>query len=202
MTIRLDAGGTAQGRLTMETTGWIAGMTRAALDDPANRENYLERLLSRYMRGVRVSNVTTSDLTELDSDTEAMLDIEVPGFARQEGAELSFAVSVAPPLSSVVSLPTREQDLMFGPPMGWVESIDVQVPQGMQPTSIPDPVEIESPMATFRLSVAHRRGGPIQLRSTLLWRAERVTPEQYQQLRDFVEQVTAARTARVRLVSQ
>lgn len=200
--LTLDATGTARGELAMETHGWIAGMSRAALDDPANRVNYLERLLSRYLRGARVSNVATSDLSELDSDSEVTMDLEVPNFARQEGGGLSFAVSVAPRLSSVVSLPTREQDLVFGPPAGWVESIDLRIPAGMRVVSLPQPVEIESPVATFRIAVTQAGNGPIQLRSTLLWRAERVSPEQYQQLREFVEQVTAARTARVRLVAQ
>ena len=199
--LQLAPDGTASGRLEMRTTGWVAGMSRSALDDPGGRVNYLERLLSRYMRGVRVSNVATSDLTELDSDADVTMDLEVPGFARAEGQGLSFPVSIAPALTGVVSLPERQQDLVFGPPMGWIEELEITLPQGTQPAALPAPVEIETPMATFRLEITHSAGGPVRISSSLLWRAERVTPQEYGQLRDLVERVTAARTARVRVVT-
>lgn len=205
LSVQLAAGGDATGRLEMVTTGWLAGVSRATLDDPAGRVSYLERLLGSYMRGVRVSNVTTSDLRELDDDTEATMDLEVPGFARREGADLSFPMSIAPPLSGVVSLPRRDQDLIFGPPVGWIESVDVQVPAGMTVAPLPAPVEIDTPMATFRATASRTTAGgrdTVQLRSTLLWRAERVTPGDYGALRELVERVMAARTARVRLVAR
>lgn len=204
LTAELTADGNAAGRLEMITTGWLAGMSRATLDDPAGRVSYLERLLGSYMRGAHVSNVTTSDLRELDDDTQATMDLEVAGFARREGADLTFPVSIAPPLSGVVSLPRRDQDLIFGPPMGWIESVDVQVPAGMTVAPLPAPVEIETPMATFRATATRTTTGgrdTVQLRSTLLWRAERVTPGDYGALRELVERVMAARIARVRLVA-
>lgn len=201
LTLALTADGTARGALAMETTGWLAGASRARLDDPSNRENYMETLLSRYMRGVRVADVTTTDTSELDSDTQVDANLEVPGFARREGDDLSFAVSIAPSLTGLVTLPERQYDLVVGPPMGWIEEIDIEIPPGFTSTNLPEPIEVTSPLATFRLSVSHARGGPVQLRSTLLWRAERITPEQYAGLRQLVEEITQARMSRVRLVS-
>ena len=186
----------------MDTIGWLAGSTRAALDDPAARVSYLERLYSRYLRGIGVTNVRTTDLTELDSDTSATADVEVPGLGRREGDELSFPVSIAPPLSSLVSLPERRHDLVLGPPLSWEETLEITLPEGHRPRELPPAAEVESSIATFRLAVEHRSGGPIRIHSTLSWRAERVTPGDYAELRRFVEQVTAARTARIRLVSR
>jgi tetratricopeptide (TPR) repeat protein len=204
MTLRvaLSPDGAVRGRLVMRTTGWIAGLTRSALDDEANRVSYLERLLSQYVRGIAVSNVAATDVTELDTDTEAAMDIVAPAFARREGDVLSVPLSIATSLTGLVSQPTREQDLVFGPPIGWVESLDIALPSGLTPAELPEPVTIESPIATFRLAVTRAPAGALQVRSSLLWRAERITPGDYPALRDLVERVTAARTARVRLVSQ
>lgn len=200
--VALDGEGRARGTLEMDTNGWVAGATRASLDDPASRVSTLEGLYSRYLRGISVSNVRTSDLTALDTLSSVTADVEVPGLGRREGGDLTFPVSIAPPLTSLVSLPERRHDLVLGPPYRWQEELTIRLPAGRAPAAIPGPVEVSSELATFRLAAERSGDGAVVVRSTLDWRAERVTPEGYPELRRFVEQVTAARTARIRLVSR
>jgi tetratricopeptide (TPR) repeat protein len=202
LSLELDRDGNARGALEMQTTGWLAGASRAQLDDPANRVNHLEQLLSRYLRGVRVSDVETSDVAELDTDNDVTASVEVPSYARQDGADLSFAASIAPPLTSLVNLPERQHDLVLGPPLGWTEEVVLRLPPGFTPTSLPEPVTIESPIATFDISVTAAPARTVMIRSSIMWLAERVTPEQYPELRRFVEGVTQARTTRIRLAAQ
>jgi cellulose synthase operon protein C len=199
--VQISDDGTAQIDGTSVVTGVAAAEYRSAYESPGSRRAVFEEAWSRTFPGLRVQNVTTSDLSQLEKDVHLDFSLRVPQFAHLESGGMSFTPfgQMRPYVESYAPLSKRRYDLEVGYP--WVNRFrhTYTLPAQWAPGDLPKPVELRSPFGHVRL--AYRVEG-----SNLIAEGEvgidtsLVAAKDYAAFRSFLSDADAAIQRRVPLV--
>lgn len=118
--------------------------------------------------------------------------IQVPYLATQSGARLQLKPLVFPvDLSYYSVLPERNYDLLLGMAMRRTSTATIVCDPGFEPVAIPEDVALEVPAATF-VRKTTREGDVLTVRTELILRGERVSPQEYGEFKKFCDAVGAA----------
>jgi hypothetical protein len=199
--IRLGLNGSAEIDGASTVTGVAAADYRTAYQSESTRRAVFEEAWSRTFPGLKVRNVTTSDLSALEHDVELRFSLQVPGFGRPEGSGLSFTPfgEMRPYVESYAPLSTRRYDLILTYP--WVNRFhhSYALPVGMVPAALPSPAEATSPFGHVRLSYRFDSGVLIA-DGEIAIEASAVPSKDYAAFKSFLAQADAIVQKRVILV--
>lgn len=195
LTLRADNTGTLH--TTQEMQGPDAPALRQQLEAEATRVERVEDLLRERYPGVRVTRVTTGDLTDIEAPARLEYEATVVRVGTRQGDDL--LVAPAPPLDLArryASRSTRTHDLVVGVPSQVQEARTLRLPSGATATDLPPPVLLESPFGRFELRV-EAAGNTLRVHRALTLSRDRVAPADYAAFRAFCQGVDDALARRI-----
>ncbi len=195
LTLHPDGGGTLQS--TQEMQGPDAPSLRQQLEAEATRVERVEDLLRERYPGVRVTRVTTGDLTDLEAPARLEYEATVSQVGTRQGADL--LLSAAPPIDLTrryASRSTRTHDLIVGIPSRVEHARTVRLPAGATVSDLPPAVALESPFGRFELRV-EAAGQTLRVHRLLTLTRDRIPPAEYPAFRSFCQSVDEALVRRV-----
>lgn len=177
VTIEADGSGVAE--VEVESTGLEGALDRAVYAAENRRTEAIETQWGRRFGACRVTDEEFSDLEDVDVPVKYLYRVEIPAFARKRGEGVSFTASPFPlSLSENCALPSRTHDLLLSAPESHDLEVRFTLPQGMRPSSLPAPLEVETAVARARASF-ELDGDDLVLRRSVSRTAPRVTPSDY-----------------------
>jgi hypothetical protein len=120
-----------------------------------------------------------------------------PGYARQEGSNLSLAVTTrARLLDEYAALSERKLDVRIGAHGKVEDRVTVRIPPGYRVKSAPSDVAIDTRFGSFAVKV-EQLDKQITVTSHVAVKVSRVAPDDYQAWRAFCQAVEVAMGARL-----
>ncbi|MFN0060267.1 MAG: DUF3857 domain-containing protein [Planctomycetota bacterium] len=204
--IELRPDGSALGEHEISATGDIASRLRADFEIVGERTLVLERALGRRFPGSRVTEVTTSDLKDLDAAVRVRFRTEIPDFLDRSTnpnrlpAFVDFYERLRN-LNALASREARDQDLLLGAPRRSQLRVELLLPAGYEISHLPKPLELTTPQAVFDFR-ATQDDRTLRIEQTLETRGPRVAAREYPLFRDLVERAGALLDERILLRKQ
>jgi tetratricopeptide (TPR) repeat protein len=195
--IVVDSSGSATFRASQDLQGPAAGSLRGMFDTQATRAERLERTLGAMYAGIRVSEVRTNDLGQVERPAHLEYDATVPAYATRQGQSLLFAPTS--PLSLTRQLAqrsTRTSDVMIGSTMTTDETRTIHLPSGAQFVDVPENVTVNSPLISMELTY-QRQPGVLIAHRVIRTQVDRVPAAQYTAFRDICQRIDDAVNRRV-----
>lgn len=191
VTIKEDGSATIVEKGTV--TGMDAGQMRSRFQEGSKREKVWEEWYSRVFDAVKVDKLSFNDLSNYNLPVEYTAEYTVPRFARKEGRGVVIRPSLFPSkmLENYGQLSEREHDLLLEFPRTRSEKVVFELPAGWKAKSLPQPVERDSPLGSFRLK-ARSEGNRIEIESGMTLKAPRIPKGDYKAWRDFAGEVDRA----------
>ena len=194
MTVDLTAlpDGAASARAETVVTGQFAAGYRRQFQTVESRKEAFGRSLAADFPGARATEITFSDLSDLEAPVKLAYRFTGARLAETTGATIRFLPSLreanlAPRLASRTN---RTQDLIVGYPYQDVERYTVRLPPGYKAT-LPRNVALKSPFGRFELQMS-QRGQEVAVVMTLAVTTHRVAASDYAAFRQWLESVDAA----------
>ncbi|MFY3746518.1 DUF3857 domain-containing protein [Anaeromyxobacter sp. Red801] len=198
--VALAADGSASVRGAWRVSGADAPTYRRAYLVEEQRRAQLEQSFNRSFPGVRVASVTASDLTRLEDDVTMQFTLEVPRFARPDGAGLRFSPFGATRGwgESWAALSSRRHDLDLGSPSETVFTYRHTLPAGWRIAELPDGDAARSPYASFE--VRYRRdGAALVAEARVRLEKGRIPARDYPAFRELTGRIDRAFARKVRI---
>jgi len=181
-------------------TGAEASQYRRAYLSEHDRRAQLEKAFNRTFPGLRVREVTVSDLTRIEEAVEMSFALEVPRYAQPGADGLRFTPfgGGAGYLETYASLSERRHDLVPGEPMEKRFVYRYALPPGWKVAEVPEDAAGEGPDAAFE--VRHRvEGGALVVEGHVTFKTGRVPAERYAAFRELAASIDRAFGRRVRI---
>jgi tetratricopeptide (TPR) repeat protein/transglutaminase-like putative cysteine protease len=192
--------GTATVRGASRISGAKAPEYRRAYLSAHDRRAQLEKAFNRTFPGLRVRDVSLSDVARIEEDVRMEFTLEVPRYAQPDGGGLRFTPFGAATgyVESYASLSERRHPLVVGEPAESRFEYRFALPPGWAVTELPDDAGGEVPEAAFE--VRHRvEGATLVVSGHVTFRASRVAPERYPAFRELAAAMDRALARRVRI---
>jgi tetratricopeptide (TPR) repeat protein len=201
---RFDVTVAPDGKAVVRGTSRIAGAQapeyRRAYLSAHDRRAQLEKAFNRTFPGLRVQEVTLSDVSRIEEDVRMEFTLEVPRYAQPDAGGLRFTPfgAGAGYLETYASLSERRHPLVLGEPMENRFEYRYALPPGWTAVELPEDAEGEVPEAAFQ--VRHRlEGGTLVVSGRVTVRAGRVGPDRYAAFRALAARLDGAFARRVRI---
>ncbi len=199
--IALAADGSAAlvGEATVSGLGAPA-YRRSFQQEDGRKESY-EQGWARAFPGIKVRELTLSDLGALEQDVTLRFSMDAPSWAQREGAGLAFTPfgQGASYVESYAPLSARAFDLVLGFP--WTNRFEYRVtlPEGQQATDLPKAVDVQTAFGGVKLAYSVE-GRVLTARGEIHLDVPRVKAAEYPAFRSFLGQLDQALGRRVRVV--
>jgi tetratricopeptide (TPR) repeat protein len=191
VTLKPDGSAAAKGTVTAKGQG--APELRRAYQTPGTRVATFEQQWAQSYPGLAASDVTVSDVTNLEAPVSVRFTATMPRYAEVGpgllrffpfGAGRAFTQALAP-------LSERQHDVHF--PGVWVNELEVryQLPAGWTVPELPPAAVEESPFGTLRITVERREGAVVATGRLVMARA-RVSAKEYPAFRAWLMRVDQA----------
>ncbi len=191
--VTLKPDGSAGARGTVSARGQAAPDMRRTYQTPATRVSAFEQQWAQSYPGLAASEVTVSDVTDLEAPMSVRFAATMPRYAEVGpgllrffpfGAGRAFTQALAP-------LTERATDVHF--PGVWVNELEVRyaLPAGWTVPELPPEVLEESPFGSLRV-VAEKREGLVVLRGRLVMSRARIAAKEYAAYRAWLMKVDQA----------
>jgi len=182
--VRLAADGSAELRGEEVVTGSRAGMLRTRYEAPATRQERLQNSLAQRFAGVEVIEESFDSL-DPSRPIRFRYRARAPRVAQRVGDEMRVEVG-AFRMQQLARTPTRNYPLMLGPPSTTVERRTLRLPPGHVVSTLPQGGNVASKFG--RVAVSYERNdGTVTVSTTVSFARPRVSPEQYQAFRAWIE---------------
>lgn len=192
--MKLDAGGTLKGKITLQATGEDALEYRLdALDtDEAGRKKELEDELSALlMNGAKVNLVSVGDWTAVEAPLTAVFDVEIPGFASVAGKRLLVpSYLFATRQLDAFKHADRKYPVYFSYAYAELDNLTFDLPPDYTVESTPQMQDVNVPYARYR-SVSQMQGHTLNTQRALLFNAIFFPVDQYSGVKEFFNKVQA-----------
>ncbi len=159
--LTLAADGSATGTVRVQGTGDADMGLRGALffTRPDKVKEMVERMAQGIGANAKVTKYTVSDFRNKDLPVTITYDVTLPSWAQKSGSMLLFkarAEQSAGSGSSPFLQETREHPI-FQDSSGVLEStVEIAIPAGYSPLSMPEPLEVKSDLGIFRRTVTNK----------------------------------------------
>ena len=186
----LSSDGSAVGRRSIEFKGLTNPAVRNVYSIEGKINERIEKTFSSSYPGTTVDNISHSDFNSTEDDEWLEFDLKVPEFAANNDGKLSFVGNLF--LNRLIEgygrLSERKFDLVLSYP--WHRNIEtlVTLPAGADVEFLPDPVDVVGPFGSIKIEYKFS-GNRIHYNEKLFFKAQRVTPDQYQEFRNFCNSV-------------
>ncbi len=180
MAFSLAADGSAALEASYLQVGARAPALRRAYRAEVDRTSSLERSLGRLYPGLRVEQVSFSDLTQLEEPVRQRYTASLPRFARAEPGALTFNPFGEPPSMTDAWAPfsSRRQPLRLEEPSTSRASYRVTLPAGSTLGELPAPAGSDGPHLAWAL-VYRVEAGQLTAEFTLTWKSITIPAEDY-----------------------
>lgn len=194
-TIRVALDPDGSGRATLVAT---PGRNQAVpfreflANEPARREENVERLLSRSFGGVKVDELDAGQPEDLTRPVRLDVGFEGEDLAARQGAGLALKpVFDTSPLQRFTPAATRERPLLLGVPESEHRIVRYQLPDGWAPTDLPAPVELDARFGRYALRWSFD-DGVLTVERTRSIALPRIEAAEYPDFREFAGRADAA----------
>jgi tetratricopeptide (TPR) repeat protein len=200
--VTLDGEGRVSGQLTIELDGPLASSTRRMLTEiPKARMPQIEQgIASQVFPGARVESFEVKGMDDPESPLRLEVAFEDGSLARRTPS--GFAIPLARrPLGlfdEFGSLPARRFAMLFSAQSLRRDRLTVELPEGLEASSVPDPVTVDSPFGRYRLE-ASASDGKITIERLAKIPPQRIEPPEYPEFRSLVRTIDQAERAELRL---
>jgi tetratricopeptide (TPR) repeat protein/transglutaminase-like putative cysteine protease len=202
VTFRLQADGAATVEARFTQAGAGAAALRRAFQSEADRAPSLERSLGQLYPGLRVEQVTFSDLSRLEEPVREAYTARLPRFARAEAGTLAFTPFGQPAsmTNGWAQLSTRRLPLQLDEPATSRATYQVELPPGAAEIELPAPASSSGPHLDWSLEY-RAEPGRVVAEFSMAWKSDRVPPADYPAFREQLVALdrAVARTVVVRL---
>ena len=201
VTITLQEDGDATFDETRHFNAQAGAEQRWRYENTERRKDMEDRRWGTVLPGAKVNTI---DLTDPKALTEACVQttkVTATRFLRRDGEALTFRpVSFAHSFTRTpyASMDKRKYDLLVGPPRGEYRDRTFIVPAGYTPVSLPEPVELDTPFAFFRMSCEFA-DGKLVVSTAFGFKQHRVLAADYPTWRDMATQIDRAEQTTIRL---
>lgn len=190
-----DGAAEVQGKETIR--GTYASPYRTAYQAVETRKERLQREIGSNFPGAEITSQSFSPLHDFDQPVAFEFAARVPNWAQRSGRELQLAPSVMEGLlQSLAPSGSRIHPLDLGPPTGYSESREVQLPRGLQVRRLPKGGSATSPYGKLSVRYEQRDDSVIATTSLQMLR-DRVSPAEYGEFRKWVEEADSLLRERV-----
>ncbi|MFH1808903.1 MAG: DUF3857 domain-containing protein [Pseudomonadota bacterium] len=199
--IALDDKGTARLSGTERFWGARAARLRRQFEDPATRQEHLEREVSEGFAGAVVHAVEFSDLDDLNAEVWYRFEASLPARAQPVDGGWRLPISLYPHglASAYASSPQRRTDLVLDHPWRTRNVMHYTLPPGVRGRALPQPVRITTPHLVFEQRIEATAEGVLVDEVTEL-PSRRVPVADYQGFREACLRADAAMQQRLELV--
>lgn len=193
--LTLTEGGSLEGKVTVTYHGLEALERRVSErnEDAESHKQYLENELQRTIPAG--SNVTLTNMPDWNSSSLTMVaefDVSVPGFATAAGSRELLQTGIFGGLERhAFEHGARVHPIYFHFPYEEGDDIDVALPPGLKPSSLPKPVDVDLTGVAYKNNV-ERAGEKLHLTRYLAVRTMFTPVKDYGAIYGFYQQVRAA----------
>jgi cellulose synthase operon protein C len=203
--LRFDVALAPDGGAAIQGSWRIAGVEapgyRQAFLVPEERSRQLEESFNQTFSGVKVEEVTASELTRLEEDVAMSFRVAVPRYAQGDGGGLRFT-----PFGGArgygeawAPLSARRYDLEPGSPMETRFTYRYTLPPGWKVAELPEPVSVDGPFGGFSVRWREEGGAPVAVGHVRL-AVSRVAAADYPAFRGFAAAIDRALARQARIV--
>jgi hypothetical protein len=146
---------------------------------------------------VRVSNVRTGDLRDVDQPARIEYDADIPSIGTRQGDTLRFTPTPQPELTTeYAERSTRTSDVMLPGPLLVHERRVIRLPPGTIVSELPPAAHISTQWVSLEYTLQHT-GTTITVDRTLTYHVDRVALRDYPSFRDACQRIDEALGRRV-----
>ncbi|MBX3474528.1 MAG: hypothetical protein KF754_09110 [Planctomycetes bacterium] len=148
--------------------GDSAAGLRASYQREGDRKRLLEREWAENFAGAQVSDISTSDLSDLDAPAAISFTVELPGAVTAVDGGRTFRLAPDPRQwgrTHYASLTARRTDLTLPPPRQRSSTWMVTLPAGMAIAALPARLDLSNPNARLLVSAEIEKGKLVIRRS-------------------------------------
>jgi hypothetical protein len=198
MAFTLAADGSAALEASYLQVGARAPALRRAYGAEVDRKSSLERSLGRLYPGLRVDQVSFSDLSLLEEPVRQRYAASLPRFARAGPGALTFNPFGEPPSMTDAWAPfsSRRRPLRLEEPSTSRASYRVTLPPGFTLGDLPAPAGSDGPHLAWALDY-RVEAGQLTAEFTLTWKSVTIPAEDYPAFRDQLIALDRAVTRRL-----
>ena len=196
--VTLDAQGNGTINGLIQFFGTLAGNVREALSDPRNGPQIKERVVRQAWRNLQVGKITVLNDTRADQPLGFSYTGTVKTFASSAGASFFLPPFVGKPrILDFRGPPERQSDLLIKQEVSDLDQTYTYIaPEGSAWVEVPQNVFLCTDFGFYVASFAVN-GRTLVCSRSYLMPAQRVTPEKYAKLLDFLSQVNNSQQQRI-----
>jgi transglutaminase-like putative cysteine protease/tetratricopeptide (TPR) repeat protein len=195
--LEVSPSGAGRLRATHELRGPDASTLRGSMEAEATRVERVERWLSGAHPGLRVSNVRTGDLRNVDQPARIEYEAEIPALGTRQGDVLRFALTAPVELATnYAERSSRTSDVMLPGPLSTRERRTVRLPPGVTVVDLPPAASVRTPWVALEYTLAHT-GASITVERSLSYLVNRVPVAQYGAFREACQRIDEAISRRI-----
>ena len=166
-------------------------------NEPGRQAENLERMLQPILGRVAVGDVKTSALLDPSAPLRVELRVTAEDFASvQNGRLVIDGKSADEPLQRWTTSTERTRPLLLPVPSRELRTLEIELPPGLVPAALPDPVELDTRFGRFALRWT-RDGRVLRMLRERTLRAPRIEAAEYQEFAEFASRADAADRARI-----
>jgi len=200
--ISVNADGSVFGKERMLTSGEY-NMTYRRLYkslNPRETQNFFATALNHQYPGVKIENISISDLFDMDTPVETAIEFLSPDYCLSLNDRLLFAMpdDNLASYASLVGPAERKFDLFLGFPMQFSKKTSISTPDGYKTSTLPPDISLEHDFGSFKRSYKKLNDNTIKYEMCLTLTQSIVSAKQYQELKEFLE--TIAREDKTQIV--
>ena len=178
---------------TMTFSGSKTSLVRNTFQDAKRRKEMLEKLVNRDLPGATVSEFNFSDLTNLDQPVTIKYQATVPRFLRNQGDGRVFQAHLdrVDLVKNLASLSKRENPVAVDRLETRSTYVRFVIGPEWRILGVPESLKLDTPYASFDMTVTIKDDA-IEIKNKLVFKVNRIYPDDYPQFREFCEAVTRA----------
>lgn len=188
-------------KVTRTAVGDSASMVRARYQREGDRKKSLEREWAEHYPGAKVSDVATSDLSNLDEPPTISFTVELPNAYTNKEGKIELITGLDPrewTQTEFAGLTTRKTALLTPAPYQRKTVTRFKLPQGYRAARLPDALNIDHPNVRLRVS-AESKDGVLTVTREYAMLGGTIQPSDYSEFRRKLIQYDSAEAATIRL---
>lgn len=189
--VKLNAQGGGTGKVVTTFTGRQHESRSNVLNQLGPDEQLKWLYRNTKIPAFEIKNYSLQKAKDTPRVTEE-LQLELPKLASVSGRRMFITPnlmnrSIGVPLTT----PHRKYEVVLNYPYYDVDTVEFEIPAGFKPESVPPPVKISTAFGTYQSKVSVQEGKLVYLREMTMYHG-RFAPAKYQELVDFLKQVSRA----------
>ncbi len=195
MKIHLKKDGSALTEYSLSGQGNYSSMLRRNFMTDGKRKEILEKSLTRNFGIIDISNMTFSDMKDMNAKPECTVHFTIKSFLKQ--GEWTEACLFKNNVQKYAIKESRKYDIIIPmAPMTITEQTVYHLEEGMSAVSVPEKIELKHAFAEYSL-VPQLEKNILTVTNTFTVRTPRITTTEYPAFRKFINAIVKAEKKRI-----